>query len=73
MERNFRFKLPRKFNYEQLEGLIAERYAFKLDKPATNRIVIYDTLIGDYSNDCLVCMGRATNLSSVHLRTVKTD
>lgn len=43
MERNFRFKLPRKFNYEQLEGLIAERYAFSLDKPATNRIVIYDT------------------------------
>lgn len=43
MEGNFRFKLAKKFDREQLEGLIAERYAFKQDKPVTDRIVIYDT------------------------------
>ena len=43
METNLRFKLPNKLNHEQLERLFADRYAFKLDKSATNRIVIYDT------------------------------
>ena len=43
METNLRFRVPKKFDHEQLEGLIADRYAYKLDEPATNQIVIYDT------------------------------
>jgi hypothetical protein len=43
LETNLRFKLPKKFDQEQLGGLIADRYAFELDKPLANRILIYDT------------------------------